>query len=176
MTRWDCDVKLWRGVPCSFPAFYGWPFSDFDIVLSSTASLRYVSCRLCHKWIPESSRYHACSQPMRPDPEAPRRPLEAAADVVFLPPDDEEGRDDETPGEEKRVYVISTEQNSDSHMCSLCTDRMHLQYLHDIEEWVFMDCVEHEGLPIHAFCHEAVFGTGTTGTSTTSRSSDEPIS
>lgn len=153
MTRWDCDVKLWRGVPCSFPAFCGWPVSDFDIVLSSTASLRYISCRSCHKWIPESSSYHACSLPMGPDPEAPRRPLEPAADVAFLPPDDEKC-------ERKRVYVISTEQNSDSHMCSLCTDRMHLQYLHDVEEWAFMDCVEHEGLPIHAFCHDAVYGTG----------------
>lgn len=144
MTRWDCDVKLWRGVPCSFPAFHGWPFSSFDdIVLSSTSSLRYTCCGTCYAWVPESSRYHACSLMRIP-------PREMPVDDSSSPEEDDADKQD--------VYVICTEENSESHMCTLCTDRMHLQFLQDIEEWVFMDCVEHEGIPIHKLCRDCVYG------------------
>ncbi|CAM9555371.1 unnamed protein product [Ectocarpus sp. 8 AP-2014] len=125
MTRWDCDVRLWRGVPCSFPRFYGWPVSPFrndDLVLSSnTCSLRYVWCGVCYKWFPELSRYHACVT-------------------------------EESDTEEQSVYVVATEDNEHLSRCNLCTDRMRMDFRQDINEWVYMDCVEHEGVLVHKLC------------------------
>lgn len=143
MTRWDCDVKLWRDVPHSFPAFHGWPVSGFDIVLSSTSSLRYICCRACFKWVPESSIYHACTL-------IPGTILETGEVTVADEDSDEEPR--------QSSYVVSTEDNSESQTCSLCKCRMRLEFLQDAEEWVFMDCVEHEGIPVHEFCRDTAYG------------------
>ena len=143
MTRWDCDVKLWRGVPYSFPAFHGWPVSGFDIVLSSTASLRYICCRACFKWVPESSLYHACTL-------ISGTTLEPGDVAVAEEDSDEEPR--------QSSYVISTEENSESHNCGLCKDRMRLEFFQDVEEWVFMDCVERDGIIMHEFCRNTVCG------------------
>jgi len=136
MTRWDCDVKIWRGVPCSFPAFHGWPvsrFRDDDIVLSSTASLRFISCSVCYNWIPESSRYHNCQ--------------------VIHPPKKQEAKIVVTEGS---VYVVAKDEYK---KCYLCNDRVLLQFLPDIEEWVYMDCVEHEGVPVHKVCRDIAYPT-----------------
>ena len=143
MTRWDCDVKLWRGVPYSFPAFHDWPVSAFDIVLSSTASLRYICCRTCFQWVPESSICHACTL-------IPDTTLEPG-DVAVA----EKDSDAEPP---QSCYVVSTEDNSESQICGLCNDRMRLNFLQDTEEWVFMDCVEHDGIPVHESCRNIVYG------------------
>ena len=155
MTRWDCDVKLWRGVPCSFPFFYGWPVSRFlcddDIVLSSTATLRYICCRVCYKWVPESSPYHVCTT--IPVPRRQESKIAISSDFNSIPEEEED-----TTVDEKCVYVVSTEENSESHLCGVCTDRMHLEFLHEIEEWAFMDCVEHEGFPMHKLCRDCVYG------------------
>lgn len=152
MTRWDCDVRLWRGVPCTFPAFHDWPpslsFNDDkdDLVLSSTASLRYVWCPACYTWIPENARHHACTAPSPAPAPAP-----ATEDSGHW----EDSEEESAP--KASVYVVATEENDDNHMCALCTQRMRLQFIQDIEQWVFMDCVEHEGLTIHEFCRDAVY-------------------
>lgn len=153
MTRWDCDVRLWRGVPCSFPAFHGWTFSRFredDIVLSSTASVRYTVCSACYKWVPEFSRYHECTVTHVPRPQESRV---ATADVFASVASEEE--DDDVEGQ--LVYVVATDENSESRRCSLCHDLMRLQFVHDIEEWVFMDCVEHDGVVLHKFCRDVAY-------------------
>ncbi|CAN0247721.1 unnamed protein product [Ectocarpus sp. 6 AP-2014] len=138
MTRWDCDVRLWRGVPCSFPKFYGWPVSSFrndDLVLSSTCSLRYVWCGVCYKWFPELSRYHACATTQAPHHQQ--------SDVT-----------EESDTEEQSAYVVATEDNEHLSRCNLCTDRMRMNFRQDIEEWVYMDCVEHEGVLVHKLCRD----------------------
>lgn len=56
------------------------------------------------------------------------------------------------------IYVIATDENTECMICGLCKDRMRLEYLHDIEEWVYMDCVEHEGIPVHEDCRNTAFG------------------
>ena len=152
MTRWDCDVRLWRGVPCSFPAFHGWPVSAFDVVQSSTASLRYVCCGVCYQWVPEFTRNHSCllSRPGRADL------IRTTATDNETATDDDSSSLDEKP--RPRVYVVSTEENYETSLCGVCHDRMRLQFLHDVEEWVFMDCVEHEGVPIHRLCHDCAYG------------------
>lgn len=142
MTRWDCDVKLWRGVPCSFPAFHGWPCNRApDVVSSSTATIRYVWCGSCLRWVPAHPRYHCCV----PEPTATNpRP---SAD-----------RKNSVPGGTRRAdYVVSTEDNSQNHSCGVCASQMRVEFRHDIEEWVFVDCVEHEGLPIHKLCRDCVY-------------------
>lgn len=154
MTRWDCDVKLWRGVPCHPPAFYGWPSrlegsgsgsgSDKhnDLVRSSTSCARYVCCPTCHQWVLYQARCRKCGVSAEPkEPKPPKKTEEL-----------EERR------ESSDTYVIATDENSTSHVCWLCTDRMHLEYLHDIEEWIFKDCVEHEGEVVHAFCRNCIDG------------------
>lgn len=155
MTRWDCDVKIRRGVPCSFPSFHGWrpersPHTVFtafdDVVASSTAATRYIWCRACHQWVPEPSQFHACM--------AATPPTASAADSHF-----ESGfasADDKAPPKPS-VYVISTEENSESYACHVCTDRMRLEFLPDIDEWIFMDCVAHEGVVIHELCRDCVY-------------------
>ena len=126
MTRWDCDVKLWRRLPCSFPAFHGWPVSGFDIVLSSTVSLRYICCRACYRWVSESPLYHTCTSPLKL----------GLSDFAVAEEDMDEGP-------RQGVYVVSTEENSENQICGMYKTRMRLEYFHDIEEWVFMDCVEY---------------------------------
>lgn len=165
MTRWDCDVKLWRGVPCSFPAFHGWPAPMFDIVLSSTASLRYVACPSCLKWVPETPWYHDCTRHVVPVPTTTVTTVAAVAAVAETNDTNIDTCDstlsDDDPESEDRprspVYVISTEENYDKIRCDLCQDRFHLQFLHDIEDWVFMDCVEHEGSLVHECCRDIVY-------------------
>jgi len=143
MTRWDCDVKLWRGVPASFPAFHGWPVLDTrNTVLSSTASVRYICCHACHKWVSQSSPDHLCTPG-----EGLVLTNAAVSETVTCP----------EPEPDRRVYVISTEDNSETQSCSICKDRMHLDFIHDIEEWVFMDCVYHNGRIVHEFCRNTAF-------------------
>lgn len=145
MTRWDCDVRLWRGVPCSFPAFHGWPLSPFlndDIVLSSTSSLRYVWCGGCYKWFPESSRYHRCVQGLHQQSSG-----ENASDSACV---SEDGT------EEQPVYVIVTEENEAYSSCHVCTERFRMNFCQDVEAWVYMDCVEHEGVPVHKLCRDCL--------------------
>ncbi len=171
MTRWDCDVKLWRGVPCSFPAFHGWPAPMFDIVLSSTASLRYTCCPSCLRWVPETPWYHDCMKHVVSVPTTTTttttRSVAAAitartktAELVNIDTcgstlsNDSESED----GPRSPVYVISTEENYKNNRCNLCQDLFRLQFLHDIEDWVFMDCVEHEGSLVHECCRDIVLG------------------
>lgn len=149
MTRWDCDVKLWRGVPCSFPAFHGWTVSAFrygNVVLSSTATVRYVWCGAC-KWVPYCSRGHECT--VTPVPQRQEFKIATASDSASVP--------EEVASMEECMYVIATEKFSDIYTCSLCTQRMRLEFLQEIEEWVYMDCVEHEGVPIHKLCRDCVY-------------------
>lgn len=143
MTRWDCDVKLWRGVPASFPAFHGWPvLGTRDNVLSSTASVRYICCHACNKWVPQSSPGHVCT---------PGQGL-VSTNAAFP----ETGASPK-PAPNQKTYVISTEENFETQVCSICTNRMHLEFIHDIEEWVFMDCVQHKGGVVHEFCRNTAF-------------------
>ena len=161
MTRWDCDVKLRRGIPSSFPAFHGWPPSRFlcdqpvavdNLVLSSTASARFTCCRACFQWVPENSPHHACAPtPTRHNLAEP--PAEPPAET---PADWEDAEDSEE--EPERVYVVSTENNSKNQRCHLCTERMSMEFLQDIEEWVFVGCVEHEGVPVHKLCRVCAHG------------------
>lgn len=151
MTRWDCDVKLWRGVPCSFPAFYGWPAPVLDVVRASTASLRYICCPTCYQWIPESWRFHACLS-------TPELEADANNDAHSYHSSASADNSDLNEKPNRSVYVKMTDENSDDLKCSLCFDRMRMDFLHDIEEWVFADCVEHEGVVIHEFCRDAVYG------------------
>ena len=142
MTRWDCDVRLWRGVPCSFPKFHGWPVSPFrddDLVLSSTCSLRYVWCGGCSNWLPELSRYHACGL---------RQARHHAEDA--------EDAEDVEDAEREPVYVVATEDNEHLSRCNLCKDRLRLEYMQDIEEWVYADCIEHEGVLVHKLCRDVL--------------------
>lgn len=162
MTRWDCDVRLWRGVPCSFPALHGWPVSAFDVVQSSTASLRYICCGACYQWVPEFTRNHSCllSKPIHVD--LIRATDNKTATDTTDATDNETATDDDNSSLDEKprpsVYVVSTEENFETSFCGICHDRMRLQFLHDVEEWVFMDCVEHDGVPIHKFCHDCVHG------------------
>ena len=158
MTRWDCDVKLRRGIPSSFPAFHGWPPSRFlcdqsmaadNLVLSSTASARFTCCPACYQWVPENSPHHVCAPtPTRCISAEPAEPAEPAG------PEDSEDPEEEP----ERVYVVSTEDNSESQRCNLCTERMSMEFFQDIEEWVFMGCVEHEGVPVHKLCRLCAHG------------------
>lgn len=147
MTRWDCDVKIWRGVPCSFPAFHGWPVSRFrndDIVSSSTASLRYICCSVCYNWVPESSRYHKCRVIHSPKQDDSKIPVTEFESVQKEGP------------VQDCVYVVAKDEYN---KCYLCNDRVLLQFLPGIEEWVYMDCVEHEGVPVHSFCRDIAYPT-----------------
>lgn len=162
MTRWDCDVKLWRGVPCSFPAFHGWPpcpLLPSDIIQSSTASVRYICCDSCYEWVPEFTRDHSCllSKPGHID-LIRANDNKTVTDTTNATDNDTATDDDNNSLDEKPVYVISTDENWQTGFCGLCHDRMRQEFLHDLEEWVFMDCVEHDGVPIHKFCHDAVYG------------------
>lgn len=56
------------------------------------------------------------------------------------------------------VYVVSTDDNDHIDSCCICHDRIRLDFLHDTEEWVFVDCVEHEGVPVHKTCYDCVYG------------------
>jgi hypothetical protein len=59
----------------------------------------------------------------------------------------------------QRVCVVATDENSGNHMCNLCQQRMHLEYIdNDDEDWVFMDCVEHDGSIVHELCRDVVLG------------------
>ncbi|CAM9093794.1 unnamed protein product [Ectocarpus sp. 12 AP-2014] len=163
MTRWDCDVKLWKGVPCSFPAFHGWPSSSSvhhdnrDIVSSSTASTRYSWCHACYNWIPDNTRHHDCSAPGGiTDRTAPASENCEESDSLDIPKDwVDSGEDESTP--KPRAYVLVPDEDSDFLRCSLCNDRMRLDFLHDIEQWVFMDCVEHDGTILHEICRDVVY-------------------
>jgi len=68
-----------------------------------------------------------------------------------------EDNEDNEDIEDQPVYVVATEDDEHGSKCKLCTDRMGLEFLQDIEEWVYMDCVEHEGVPVHKFCRD-VYG------------------
>lgn len=179
MTRWDCDVRLWRGVPCSFPAFHGWPVSTFDIVQSSTASTRYVSCGECSTYCRSSSRCHTCFGTPPPKPEQCDAHLTRdigqtdTADVTGSVDSDNatasgiSDDDDDDDDRQPVFFVVSTGDNGHIYTCYICHDRMRLDFLPDAEEWVFMDCVEHEGVPVHKDCYDCV--------SYCSRSSELPI-
>lgn len=179
MTRWDCDVKLWRDVPCSFPAFHGWPLSSLDIVQSSTASVRYICCGACYEWVPECSRYHNCLSKPAPRTKPSHAHLISDTDVIAATAaasatltTDSTANDttidyDNTPFSEdlgleentkQSVYVVVTDDNEDAHICGICSQRMRLEFVQDIEEWVFMDCVEHDRVPVHELCRDCVYG------------------
>ncbi|CAM9098951.1 unnamed protein product [Sphacelaria rigidula] len=148
-----CQAVERRTVPCSLPTFHGWPVSKFDIVLSSTAHLRYICCPVCCKWIPESSLYHTCQ--IKADDVAET----AAARSDGKPADFAIGEEDIVEQPRQRACVVATDENLGNHMCNLCQQRMRLEYIdNDDEDWVFMDRVEHEGRIVHELCRDVVFG------------------
>lgn len=166
MTRWDCDVRLWRGVPCSFPALHGWPVSAFDVVQSSTASLRYIFCGACYQWVPEFTMHHSCllSTPSHVDliRATDNKTATDTTDATDNATDNETATDDDNNSLDEKprpsVYVVETDEHEDVHMCGICTQPMRLDFVHDVEAWVFMDCVEHEGVPVHEICRDCVYG------------------
>ena len=171
MTRWDCDVKLWRDVPCSFPAFHGWPLSSLDIVQSSTASVRYICCGACYEWVPTCSRYHNCLSKrshahLISDTDVTAATAATSAASAALTTDSTIDYDNNPFSKDlgveentkQSVYVVVTDDNEDADICSICSQRMRLEFIQDIEEWVFMDCVERDGVPVHELCRDCVYG------------------
>ncbi|CAN0557056.1 unnamed protein product, partial [Ectocarpus sp. 12 AP-2014] len=54
-------------------------------------------------------------------------------------------------------YVVCSDDAPYTYHCHLCKDRIHLKYRHEIEEWVYRDCVEHDGEILHKTCRDVVF-------------------
>lgn len=79
--------------------------------------------------------------------QAPQQQSDVATASDFT--SDSEEEDDI---EEQSVYVIS--KGDVVFRCYMCAEPMRLQFLQDIEEWVYMDCVEHEGVPVHKLCRD----------------------
>lgn len=74
------------------------------------------------------------------------------------PEDTEDTEDTEDPEdpEQQPVYVVATEDNEHLSKCNLCKDRLRLEYIQDIEEWVYTDCVEHGGVIVHKLCRDVL--------------------
>ncbi|CAM9205357.1 unnamed protein product [Pylaiella littoralis] len=163
MTRWGCKVVLDRGVPVFPPDSHGWPVRRSgarrgDVVLCSTATVRYVCCHACHRWVPEGLQAHACTAP----PSLEVGPLGPVGPVGPVGPDADaessSSSSSSSSGARASVYVVSTEENFESLVCPVCSDRMRMQYMLDVEDWVFMDCVEHDGVVMHEECRDCAFG------------------
>lgn len=165
MTRWGCKVSLSEGVPCSPPELLGWPERRSvagcpDIVLYSTAATRYICCHACHEWFPDTCHVHKCPPPTIVETREEYCVGDCDYDYIYSSDSDSKSKcasvSDETS--EDRVYVISTDENYETLVCNVCNERMRLEYIQDIEGWVFMDCVERGGVPIHELCRDCAYG------------------
>jgi len=98
--------------------------------------------------LPELSRYHACGL------RQARHHAEDAEDAEDV--EDAEDAEDVEDAEREPVYVVATEDNEHLSRCNLCKDRLRLEYMQDIEEWVYADCIEHEGVLVHKLCRDVL--------------------
>jgi len=143
--RWDCDVSLQSGIPNTFPLFHGWKESRRKIVFGSK---NFHTCFSCGEWVSDIDiDTHLCTKDYQ-DIEI-IEPMEVEEENCFF-------EEDEEIVEEDLVYVITTDDNYEVQRCLLCQDLMKLEFLQEIDEWVFMDCVEYENSVLHKFCHDVM--------------------
>lgn len=99
---------------------------------------------------------------MRQAQQAPHHQQPDVSEVYVVPVEDTEDNEDtedtedNEDTEEQPVYVVATEDNEHLSRCNLCKDRLRLEYIQDIEEWVYTDCVEHEGVLVHQLCRDVL--------------------
>lgn len=133
-TRWDCDVRLWRGIPYSTPSFHGWIYTGSD---PPSVDTNFYVCHHCDTNVPESEVYqHPCWDE---------------------PIGDNENEPSEEP-EENIGFIIATEDNmGDNGRCFLCKNKMKLEYDIEVEDWILPGCIVVEGKTIHQECHRNFF-------------------
>lgn len=137
--KWDCDVSVRSGIPYTFPLFHGWNESVKKRLFGSN---NFNMCVNCDEWISEIDLYtHNCSKDFQ------------NIDKIDI----EENIVEETEEEDPHPYVIATDENYESMRCNICQEVMKLNYLQDIEEWVFIDCVEYDGSSIHKMCYDVFY-------------------
>ena len=155
-TRWDCDVGLWRGIPVSNPSFHGWMYTGSDPPCTDT---KFYVCHHCNTNVPERSvAQHPCWD--EPVVEIKDEPLQHGA----MEPEEfknhwEDGFEEECKEEEgKREFLIATDDNTkDQGRCSLCTEKMKLEFDLDLENWILPGCIMVDGKTMHRECHDVVF-------------------
>ena len=142
--KWDLDVGLRLGIPNTFPLFHGWVESRKKIVFYSK---NFHNCIDCGEWVSEIDiDTHNCFKHFQ----------ENIIDEEIYESDSESITTD-PPEIEEEVYVIANDDNYENMRCDLCKELMKLKYIHDLEEWVFMDCLDYEQKVIHKICHDVVY-------------------
>ena len=147
--RWDCDVSLDSGIPYTFPLFHGWNESRRKIIFGSR---NFHTCLRCGEWVSDIDiETHNCSKDYQNS-----EPIDQTEEDINII-DETPFSDMEEEEEESPLYVVITDDNYETTRCILCQDQMKIEFLSDLEEWVFMACVEHDGSVIHKFCCDVVY-------------------
>ncbi|CAN0431271.1 unnamed protein product, partial [Ectocarpus sp. 8 AP-2014] len=51
-------------------------------------------------------------------------------------------------------YVVCSDDTPDTYFCHACKERLHLTYHKEMKEWVYRECVEHDGEIVHKTCRD----------------------
>jgi hypothetical protein len=147
-TRWDCDARLWRGIPDRIPRFHGWHLGE------PVQDSRFVVCHHCRTYVPQGGVW---SHPCWDIPDS---------DPGLAAPAENDATDEEPAEETPRKYVVATEENAGDNKCRLCGDRTRLEVDQDLEDWIYPDCVLVLGRVLHEECHRVVSEQGNLGEDT----------
>ena len=170
-TRWDCDVKLWRGIPCSIPSFYGWKNIDNPLRGQDPSDTRFYACHHCNTFVPESEvPGHSCWNVSTDvttskydttalDEGVSETTPSGVLDHGFSTHWGDANEDEEESTEEPPCFVEITDEVEEIHnngKCFLCSDRMKMEYKQDLEFWVYKDCVLVLNRVVHKECYMIV--------------------
>lgn len=151
-TRWDCDVGLWRGIPATPPSFYGWNMETRSFEKKNPPDKRFYVCHHCNTYVEQQDvSGHPCW-------DTPVKIIEDEEDEEEDFDNDWENFKKNTPEKKHHSFVVVTDENEGDGRCSLCLERMKLEYDLDLEEWVYIDCIEIERKAIHKECHNIASG------------------
>ena len=172
-TRWDCDVHLWRGIPDSFPSFYGWNSGGSAPSSIPTRDARFFVCHHCNTYVSDvDAPIHPCwdyritGDNRDPPNNTPLNDSESlgsgsSEDGYVCDWDDWRKEEEEKRKKEfeaKPKYVIATEENCIDGKCSLCMEKLVLKFDHDEEDWIYPGCIHVDGKIAHEECHLILSG------------------